>query len=228
MLKSALILVSLGAAVVAGLFDAARRTTPDQIQLPRPAQADSSRVAADPDFPHVIEATVDGTPQRLKLTGTATRKKVGIEFYRIAGYCHVEASPADVDALIAADCPKQLILVMQRDISERVLQRGFQLAFEANDPEDRYATEIKDLLAQMGPRRLVKGDRVTLTHLPQSGVECRLGDDAPWTLRDPQFAKIVWKVFMGPRPVTPEVRQGLGSLLSDAPQVAADERPLTR
>jgi hypothetical protein len=81
----------------------------------------------------------------------------------------------------------------------------------------------------MSSRRLKKGDRVTLTYLPQSGVECRVGDEAPWTLGDPRFAEIVWNVFMGPRPVSPEVRRGLGSLLSgNPPAVAAGERPVIR
>jgi hypothetical protein len=157
------------------------------------------------------------------------RKKLGIQFYRIAGYCHADATPTDVDALIAADCPKQLILVMKRDIAEWILQKSFQQAFEANDQEGRYAKEIDDLLAHMSARRLQKGDRVTLTHLPRSGVECRVGDEAPWTLRDPRFAEIVWKVFMGPRPVSAEVRSGLGSMLAgDPPPVVAQKRSAAR
>jgi hypothetical protein len=192
-------------------------------------KAEAPHTSADQDFPPLIEATIDGRSARLKLTGTALRKKVGIEFYRIAGYCDAEARPADVDAVACADVPKQLILVMQRDVADWILQRSFQDAFEANDFDGRYSKDIEALLAHMGARRLKKGDRVILTHLPQAGVECRVGDDAPWTLRDRAFAEIVWNVFMGPRAVSPDLRRGLGTLLSDVPQsAAAVERSVNR
>jgi hypothetical protein len=171
-------------------------------------------VDAEGNFLGVVETRIAGRPERLRRTGTAVRKKLRIAFYRIAGYCDTDAAPADVDALAAADCPKRLVLIMERNIPDWVLKKSFEDAFAANDPEGRFADKFAQLLNHMTARPLVKGDCVTLTHLPQIGLECRIGDAAPITVADPAFAHVVWNVYMGPRGVCPTLRAGLGTELA--------------
>jgi hypothetical protein len=166
------------------------------------------------EFPTTIEDQIGGRAERLVLTGTAVRKKLGVALYRIAGYCDDDLQLKDVDALAAADVPKRLVLVMQRDIADWVLRRGFAEAFEANDPDGRFADHSRKLLDFLTAASVKEGDAIVLTHVPGSGVDCRLGDKPPLAIEDREFAHIVWKVFMGPKAVTPELRKGLGARLT--------------
>lgn len=166
------------------------------------------------EFPTTIEDQIGGRSERLHLTGTAVRKKLGVALYRIAGYCDDDLQLKDVDALAAADAPKRLVLVMQRDIADWILRQGFADAFQANDPDGRFADHSRKLLDFLTASSVKEGDAIILTHVPGIGVECRLGDKPALAVADPQFAHIVWKVFMGPKAVTPELRKGLGSRLT--------------
>jgi len=174
----------------------------------------SSTVISDGLFPHEVETQIAGRSERLRLTGTGLRKKFGIKFYQIAAYCDDDAAPRDVDELAAADVPKQLVMVMQRDVAEWVLRRAFAEALARNDPDSKHPEKIETLLNHMTARPLHKGDRIVLTHMPRSGVACQVCDTAAITVSDCEFAHLVWKIYMGPQGVCPDIRKGLGSRLA--------------
>lgn len=172
----------------------------------------ATAAGGDP-FPEVVEIDVGGRRERLKRTGIATRKKLGIKFYRIAGYCDDDHAPRDVDALVAADVAKRLVLVMERDIADWVLRKSFEDAFVANDPDGRYTAEIKAMLDHLTSRPLKKGDSVVITHVPQTGIECVVCETASTSVKNLPFAHVVWNVYMGPLGVSPDLRSGLGAEL---------------
>lgn len=177
---------------------------------------DGSGLVGEGPFPPYIQTKLGDRLVNLRLTGTAMRKALGIKIYHIASYLDDDVRLTDVDAVVAADVPKQLILVMERDISESLVRRSFGEAFRNNDPKHRFEGEAETFLAHMTAVPLMKGDRVTLTHLPGIGVECRVGDDHPdraVVVPVPEFAHVVWNVYMGPKVVSPDLRKGLGSRL---------------
>ncbi|MCE9606970.1 MAG: chalcone isomerase family protein [Planctomycetia bacterium] len=164
-------------------------------------------------FPVVVRAEVGGKPAEMRLTGQAIRKAFGIKFYKIGSYCCETISPTNVDALAAADVPKQLLLVMERDVSEAVLSRSFRETFEKNDPDKKFVKEIQTMLDYMTSSPLKKGEHVLITHLPQTGVSVRGRNQDPITVDNPAFAEVVWNVYMGPKGVSDELRTGLGTRL---------------
>ena len=119
-----------------------------------------------------VRKTIDiaGVPAEWRLTGQAIRKAMMIKFYKIASYCDQAQAPSDVDALAAADCPKQLCLTMVRDVPRSVLERGFQESFAKNDPEGKFAAETKLMLDHMLKAPLCEGETVQITHLPKQGI----------------------------------------------------------
>jgi len=173
----------------------------------------SGVTAAEDEFPLIIEDQIGGRLERLTWTGTGVRKKIRIALYRIAGYCDDDVRPVDVDALADADAPKRLILIMERDIADWLLRQGFEEAFRVNDPKGRFGEPSKKLLDYLSATSLKGGTSIVLTHIPGVGVQCRVHDRATLTIKDKGFAHLCWKMFMGPHPVTPEVRAGLGSQL---------------
>lgn len=175
---------------------------------------DSGPVEMVGPFATKLQTEVAEKPATLKLTGTAFRKKFGIKFYQIAGYCCTQHSPTDVDALAAADVPKILILVLERDISENILRKSFELAFADNDPEKKFTAEADKFLNHVAAKPLKKGDKITITHLPGIGMQCCVGDGETCRVENREFAHVVWKVYMGPQGVCPVLREGLGERLT--------------
>ena len=171
-------------------------------------------LSADGEFPSVVDASVRGRSESLKYTGSAVRKRLGIPFFRIAAYCDSDVRPADVDAMAAADVPKRLILVMQRDIPDSLFRKGFGDAFSFNDPKDEFVADREKLLNHLTARPLVKGDYITLTHVPSVGLDCQVGEGETLTIPGCGFAHVVWNVYMGPKACSPDVREGLGTELA--------------
>lgn len=162
-----------------------------------------------------VRKTIDiaGVPAELRLTGQAIRKAMMIKFYKIASYCDTAQTPADVDALAAADCPKQLCLTMVRDVPRSVLERGFQESFAKNDPAGKFAAETKLMLDHMLTAPLCEGETVQITHLPKQGIRVSVRNEAPINVDSLAFAHVVWNVYMGPDGVCKELRRGLGEKL---------------
>jgi hypothetical protein len=167
-------------------------------------------------FPVVRRTEVGGKVCDLKLTGTAIRKKIGLTFYRIGGYCETSANPTCADTLAAADVAKQLVLVMQRDISQMILEKSFAASFADNDPENQFTAESKLTLDHMVAAPMKKGQTVTITHLPGQGMTCQVGDGQVLHVPNPAFAHMVWNVYMGPKGVCPTLRTGLVTRLVSA------------
>ena len=185
---------------------AAGQSTPDAAPV----------VLVDGLFPVVRRTDIDGKVCDLKLTGTAIRKKIGLTFYRIGGYCEASACPTCADSLAAADVPKQLVLVMQRDISQTILEKSFSASFAENDPENQFTAESKLTLDHMVAAPMKKGQTVTITHLPGNGMTCQVGDGEVLHVPNRAFAHMVWNVYMGPKGVCPTLRTGLVTRLASA------------
>ena len=212
--------------LVAAGCDAARRPDPptEAAKSPGGTAAVVAPAAAAVDeweFPVELAPAANDfvpPPQKLLLTGSALRKRFGLRFYRIGSYCDAAhckpgAPPDGADRLIAADCAKQLTLVMVREISPSVLERSFSEALSANDPQQKFAAESKRLLDHMLSAPMHEGQQVTLRHHPGRGMSCQVGDGERLHVDSVEFARIVWSVYMGPKGVSPELRSGLASRL---------------
>ncbi|MBA4016387.1 MAG: hypothetical protein C0483_04290 [Pirellula sp.] len=185
-----------------------------------PLKTTGESVAASVPVPHEgifpVRKTIDiaGVPAEVRLTGQAIRKAMMIKFYQIASYCDHAHAPADVDALAAADCPKQLCLTMVRDVPKTVLERGFKESFAKNDPEGKFARETEIMLEHMLKSPLCEGETVHITHLPKQGIRVSVRNEAPIDVDNLAFAHVVWNVYMGPDGVCKELRRGLGEKLA--------------
>ncbi|MBL9082648.1 MAG: chalcone isomerase family protein [Planctomycetales bacterium] len=197
-----------GQAATTGLTTAATSTMP--------AVTGSEPVAMEGIFPVAKTIDVAGVRSPVKLTGQAIRKAMMIKFYQIASYCDSAQSPEHVDALASANCPKQLVLTMIRDVPQSILQRSFKEAFAKNDPEGKFAAESKTMLDHMLIAPLCEGETVQITHLPDQGVACSVRGGEPIVVKNLDFAKVVWNVYMGPNGVCKELRRGLGEMLAAA------------
>ena len=193
--------------------DVATTTKPMSGDVATSAPATKKPIELDDIFPVAVSAEIGGKKAEMRLTGHAVRRAMRIRFYKIGSYCCETIQPTDVDNLAAADVPKQLLLVMERDISSAILERSFRETFEKNDPDKKFVAEIQTMLDYMTSTALKKGEHVVITHLPKGGVSVRGRNQEPIVVNNPAFATVVWNVYMGPKGVSEELRTGLGSRL---------------
>ena len=79
-------------------------------------------------FPVAIECKIGDENVKLALTGAAMRTKLFFNVYTIGGYVRPGGDIRTADALAGADSPKQLHLVMERDVDGKDMADAFRAA----------------------------------------------------------------------------------------------------
>jgi hypothetical protein len=180
-----------------------------------------SASAADPvpvkgssaTFARSVAVPVGGKDVTLRLTGTGLRTKAIFNVYAIGSYVQDGATARTAEDLPTADAVKMLHLVMERTVEAADLIGTFKAAVGKIYPADKFAAEFAKLSAALGDRAARKGDHVTLVAAPGAGIRFRLGDAVEVTVGDATFARAVWEVYFGSKPVDEGLKKGLTSLL---------------
>lgn len=160
-----------------------------------------------------IEARVDEQPVKLVLTGTALRKKVFFKVYAVASYVQEGVTVKTPEELVAADCAKQLHLVMERDIAGKEFADAFRSAIRLNYPEPKFEDELNALIEVFKAQEIKQGDQLRLTHVPKVGLTCELVGKAGAEIRDVAFARAVWEIYLGKNNLGDSIKKGLVSRL---------------
>lgn len=148
-------------------------------------------------YPTVIDGVHAGKPIKLLLTGATLRKKVVFSVYTIGSYVQDGVTVRSADELVAADCVKQLHLVMERDAAGKDLGSSFIAAIRVNHPEPAFADEAAKLMQLLDPIAVKKGDHIWLTHVPQIGLHCTIVGKANFLVKNKDFAHAVWEIYFG-------------------------------
>jgi hypothetical protein len=160
-----------------------------------------------------IPAKVAGKDVTLRLTGTALRKKFLFHVYTIGSYVQDGVAVASAEELVAADCPKRLHLVMEREVSGKDLAEAFRAAIRANYPAPAYEAELNRLAELMQPLTAVKGDHIWLTHVPGVGLHCLVVGKTEINIPGVPFTRAVWEIYLGKNNLGDEIKKGLTSRL---------------
>src|SRR5438552_5381398 len=124
----------------------------------------------DTSYETKIEPTVGGKAVKMDLTGAALRKRLLFKVYTIASYVEAGAGLRSAADLAAADVPKQLHLVMQRDVDGKDLAEAVEKAIHKSRGDDAFGDELKSLQETVKALELKKGDNVRLTNIPKKGL----------------------------------------------------------
>jgi len=168
---------------------------------------------SDARFATTMELKIKGQPVRLVLTGTALRKKYLFNVYAIGGYVQEGAGVRSADELAAADTPKVLHLVMDRDLDGATMAAAFREAVRLNYPPGTFDKELDTLTAFVQATAVKKGEHVWLTHLPGMGLHVRMSGDKAILIQNPAFSKAIWDVYLGPNNLGEPIKRGLTSRL---------------
>jgi len=174
------------------------------------ASAGGGRDSGAGNFPATIEIKVGDDNLQLARTGSAVRHRGRIKLDAIASYLKQGVKVGSAQELIAADSPKQLHLVMQRFIPASAMAQAFQAALRLNYPAPAFTDELRTVTDLFQKASLDRGQHVRLTHIPKVGLRCqREGGEV--LIRNVEFSKAIWEMYLGKTNVEEAVKRGLVS-----------------
>lgn len=164
-------------------------------------------------YPTPIQSTIAGKQYKMVLTGTALRTKVIFSVYTVGSYIQDGVKPHTAEELAAADKPKQLHLVMERDVDGPDMADAFKKAIRANYPEPAFNNEMQLLTDRMKAHTVHKGDHVWITHVPGVGMHCNLVGKTDYWIKNVAFARAVWEIYLGKNNIGEDIKRGLTTRL---------------
>jgi hypothetical protein len=164
-------------------------------------------------FTSTMGVTVNGKPVKLALTGVALRQKYFFNVYAIGSYVQEGANVHTAEELATVDAPKQLHLVMERDVSGKDIAEAFLIAIRQNYPMPAFDAEVARLTKTIREMNFNKGDHIYLTHQPGVGLRCNIVNKGEFTIDNPAFSRAVWDIYLGANNIGEGIKKGLTSRL---------------
>jgi hypothetical protein len=166
-------------------------------------------------FPRTVTiATADGRTIELAAAGSGVRKKFVVKVYAAALWYDVAAplSSRPLDNLALDDMARRLVMTFQRDVDGdaivKAYREGFDKAWGGAKPGPDLATDLDEFLARFegGVR---KGESIELLYIPGEGLYTLVAGRAGPVVRTPQIARSLWSIWLGPEPVSGDLRRDL-------------------
>ena len=164
-------------------------------------------------FTTTMDVTIGDKPHPLVLTGTALRQKFFFNVYTIGSYVLEGAPVHTAEDLSTLNQPKQLHLVMERDVSGSDIAEAFLIAIRQNYPTPYFNEEVNRLVEMMREISFTKGDNIYLTHQPGIGLRCQVIGKGDITIDNPDFSRAIWDIYLGKNNIGDGIKKGLISRL---------------
>jgi hypothetical protein len=175
------------------------------------ARATGVVTVAGTPYPTAHTSTIGGKAVPMALTGAAVRTKYLFNIYTVGSYVQHGSAVRTPEALAALDGPKELVLVLKRAVSGADMASATEAAIRANYPAPRFADEVAALCAALARHGLAADDRVWLTHVPGVGLSVRVDGRDEAVIRNPQFSRAVWDIYLGQHNLGEDIKRALVS-----------------
>lgn len=162
--------------------------------------------STDKLFPKVINFTYEDVDYKLDITGTAVRKKIIFKVYGIAHYMQdpVHGEKDDIFNSILNDSKaKQITMDFARNVGAGKIQGAYRDGFEKNATEEELANIQNSIDQFVGyfDTEVKKNETYVLRWLPDSTVISVVKGEEKPAIKDPTFAKILWKIWLGEKSI---------------------------
>lgn len=164
-------------------------------------------------FPAVVTVQHGQQTVTLKATGTALRTRAIFSVYAIASYLQDGNTAKTADDVARAEAVKMMYIVMERTVSGKDFIDAVKTAVGKSHPADKFAAEFTQLNEVLGDKSAAKGDHVSLTYLPGTGLRVQIIGKADLTVKGAEFGRAVWEVYLGAKPIDDGMKAGLVSQL---------------
>jgi hypothetical protein len=160
-----------------------------------------------------MDITIGDKPFHLVLTGVALREKFFFNVYTIGSYVVDGAAVHTAEELAALNQPKQLHLVMERDVEGGDIAEAFRIAVRQNYPPPAFDDEVNRLVGMIREIDFKKGDHIYLTHQPGIGLRCQVIGKGDFVIENPDFSRAIWDIYLGKNNLGDGIKKGLTSRL---------------
>lgn len=151
------------------------------------------------------KANVGGKDLVLNGLGVREATVFNVEVY-VAGL-YVEEKTGNSDAVLASDKTKKLTMHFVREVDQDDLVGAFEEGFEKNGAGASLAAKVKQFLGYLGA--VNKGDEIVMSYVPEKGVEVAYKGAVKGTIAGADFQKVLYAIFVGPKPPNASLKQGL-------------------
>ncbi len=164
-------------------------------------------------YPATVVRSFAGRDVRMRLTGAALRSKYFFNVYTIGSYLDENVKARTAEELAAVNAPRQLHLIMERDVDGKDMAEAFQSAIRMNYRAPAFDDELTKLSAYMKANPVKKGDQVFLTYVPNVGLHVNVVGRPEMMIPNVGFARAVWEIYLGPNNLGDAIKKGLTSRL---------------
>jgi hypothetical protein len=146
---------------------------------------------------------------QLTLNGMGLREATWLDIDVYVAGLYVQHPTSDPAKLIGADETKMLVLRFVRDVDHDEIVKAWNEGFERNAtvPVGQLRPMIEKLNSWMPS--FADGDTLVFTYVPGSGVSVDVNGVRKGTIGDASFARSLFSIWLGPRPPTAALKQGL-------------------
>jgi len=150
--------------------------------------------------------TVEG--RQLVVNGVGLREKMWVDVYVAGLYLEQKASDAR-QILDSAQIKHLRMQFVYKKVNTKKLTEAWTEGLEANAPGamDRLRPGLDQLNSWM--EDVTKGDRLSFTSVPGKGLEVVVKGQTKGVIEDTEFASAFWSIFLGEKPPTDKLKDGL-------------------
>jgi hypothetical protein len=166
---------------------------------PAPARA---RTLAGVDLPDTV--VVDGTT--LRLNGMGLRQATPLRVKAYVGGLYLKEPSSDPAVVIDSHQPKRVTMKFLRDIDRKNLTSGWATSLQkiGGKTMEPAIAEFTSLIDDVS-----KGDMLSFTWRPGTGVEIAKNDTVRGTVAGDAFARTLFTVWFGPEPGDANLKHGM-------------------
>jgi hypothetical protein len=145
--------------------------------------------------------------ETLVLNGAGLRTKLFIKVYAAALY--LPARQGDAGRILAADQPRRTVLHFLYDVDRQKMCDAWDEALAGNTPQA--SAELKKQFATLCTwmADVESGERMVFTYVPGTGTTVQVAGETKGTIASKAFADALWAAWIGPKPATKDLREGL-------------------
>lgn len=150
-------------------------------------------------------ATVGG--EVVTLNGLGLREKYFLDIY--VGALYLQHPTRAAATAIAADEPKRVVMhFTYRTITKQQMLETFTEGFGAAAVGPQGAN-IAKMTAWVPSGGVKAGDEISFDYVPGVGTSMLLNGRVLGTVPGAEFMKLVFEIYLGPKPPTPELKAGM-------------------
>ena len=153
------------------------------------------------------QITVDsGT---LLLNGMGLREATWLKVDVYVAGLYLETKSSDPEAIVRSEQTKRLVMRFVRSVDRDALLKGWREGFEKSAGPSAAALRDRIATFESWVTNMPKGESMSLTYLPGTGVQVEIEGEAKGTVPGADFAQALFRIWLGPSPPNPGLKEGL-------------------